>query len=103
MILLTAHMCIYRVIEKSRNPFLTHVVFVKKYITLKAENKKTMLYLVLETSTAVSDACIHSFTHVWCNPVKSSCVMETVHQTGYCRFVWHRRIGKCIPKLILAS
>jgi hypothetical protein len=26
-----------------------------------------------------------------------------VHQTRYCRFVWHRRIGKCIPKLVLAS
>jgi hypothetical protein len=54
-------------------------------------------------STAFSNACIHSFPHVWYNPVKSSCVTETVHQTKYCRFVWHRRIGKCIPKLILAS
>jgi hypothetical protein len=53
-------------------------------------------------STAFKDACIHSFPHVWCNPVKSSCVAETVHQTRYCLFVWHRRIGKCIPKLILA-
>jgi hypothetical protein len=42
---------LYRVIEESRNPFLTH----------------------------------------------------TVHQTRYCRFVWHRKIGKCIPKLILES
>jgi hypothetical protein len=58
---------------------------------------------VLEMSTAFSDACIHSFPHVWCNPVKSSCVKETVHQTRYCRFVWHSRIGKCIPKLILES
>jgi hypothetical protein len=24
-------------------------------------------------STAFSDACIHSFPHVWCNPVKSFC------------------------------
>jgi hypothetical protein len=54
-------------------------------------------------STAFSDACIHSFPHVWCHPVKSSCITETVHQTRYCRFVWRRRIGKCIPKLILAS
>jgi hypothetical protein len=54
-------------------------------------------------STASSDTYIHSFPHVWCNPVKSSCVTETVHQTRYCRFAWHRRIGKCMPKLILAS
>jgi hypothetical protein len=33
----------------------------------------------------------------------ASSVMEMVHQTRYCRFVWHRRIGKCIPKLIPAS
>jgi hypothetical protein len=54
-------------------------------------------------STAFSDACFHSFPHVWCNTVKSSCFSETVHQTRYCRFVWHRRIGKCIPLFILAS
>jgi hypothetical protein len=30
----------YRAIEKSRNLFLTHVIFVKKQITLKSENKK---------------------------------------------------------------
>jgi hypothetical protein len=50
--------------------------------------------------------CMHSFNffpYVWWNPVKSFCVMETVYQTRYCRFVWHRRVGKCIPKLILAS
>jgi hypothetical protein len=45
--------------------------------------------------------CIHSFPHVWYNPVKSSCVTETFHQKRYCRFVWHRKIGKCIPKLIM--
>jgi hypothetical protein len=54
-------------------------------------------------STAFSDACTHSFPHVWCNPVKRSCVTEAVHQTRYCRFVRHRRIGKFISKLILAS
>jgi hypothetical protein len=58
---------------------------------------------VLKISTAFSDACIHSFPHVWCNLVKSSCVTVTVHQTRYCRFVWLRRIEKCIPSLILAS
>jgi hypothetical protein len=62
-----------------------------------------MLYHVLEMSAAFSDACIHSLPHVLCNPVKSSCVTETVHQTRCCRFVWHSRIGKRIPKLFLAS
>jgi hypothetical protein len=33
----------------------------------------------------------------------AACVTETVHQTRYCRFVWHRKIGKSIFKLILAS
>jgi hypothetical protein len=32
-----------------------------------------MLYEVLEMSTAFSDACIQSFPHVLCNPVKSLC------------------------------
>jgi hypothetical protein len=54
-------------------------------------------------STAFSDARIHSFPHVSCNLVKSSCVTETVHQTKYCQFVWHKRIGKWIPKLIPSS
>jgi hypothetical protein len=49
-------------------------------------------------STAFSDAYIHSFPHVWCNPVK-----KPVHQTRYFCSVWHRRIGKCNPKLILGS
>jgi hypothetical protein len=65
--------------------------------------KKNNVFEVLEMSTTFSDAYIHSFPHVWCNPVKSSCVTETVHQTRYCRFVSHRRIEKCISKLILAS
>jgi hypothetical protein len=54
-------------------------------------------------STVLRDACIHSSPPIWCNLVKSSCVMETVHQTIYCQFVWHRRTGKCIPKPILAT
>jgi hypothetical protein len=68
-------------------------------------NQKTKKNVILsvEMSIAFSDACIHSFPHVWCNLVKSSCVTETVHQTRYCRFVWRRRIRKSIPKLILAS
>jgi hypothetical protein len=35
--------------------------------------QKTMLYQVLEMSTAFSNAWIHSFPHVWCNPLKSFC------------------------------
>jgi hypothetical protein len=66
-----------------------------------------MLFLVLEDSTAFSDACIHSFPHVLCNGtvfvLHDSCVPETVHQMTHCRFVWHRKIGKCIPKHILAG
>jgi hypothetical protein len=30
-------------------------------------------------------------------------VTETVHQAGYCRFVWHGEIEKCDNKLILES
>jgi hypothetical protein len=69
----------------------------KKINYTEIGKQKTMLYQVLEMSTAFSDACIHPSSHVWCNPVNSSCVTETVHQTRYCRFVWHKRIGKCIP------
>jgi hypothetical protein len=32
-----------------------------------------------------------------------SCITETVHKTRYHRFVWHKRIGKYIPKLLLTS
>jgi hypothetical protein len=68
-------------------------------------NQKTKINVILSVGNAhaFSDACIHSFPHVWCNLAKSSCVTEMVPQTRYCRFVWHRRIGKCIPKLILAN
>jgi hypothetical protein len=38
-----------------------------------------------------------------CNLVKNSCVTQTVHQTRYCRFVWHRRNGNCTAGLILTS
>jgi hypothetical protein len=31
------------------------------------------------------------------------CVTETVRQTWSCRFLWHRRLGKCALKIILAS
>lgn len=58
-----------------------------------------MLYYVLEVPTAVGDECVHSLPHVWCNLAKSPCITETLHQARYCRFVRHRRIGECIPKL----
>jgi hypothetical protein len=54
-------------------------------------------------STAPSDAFIHPFPHVWCNPVKSSCTTEMVHQTRNCQFGSHRRIWKCIPELVLTN
>jgi hypothetical protein len=49
-----------------------HVLLVKKikYIEIR---KKFMLYLVLAMSLMFSDACIHTFPHVWCNLVKSLC------------------------------
>jgi hypothetical protein len=31
------------------------------------------------------------------------CVTETVHQTRYCRTVWHKTIGKCTPEVTPAS
>jgi hypothetical protein len=41
--------------------------------------------------------------HVWCNPVKSFCSMEVVHQARHCLFVCQKRIWKSIPKLIPTS
>jgi hypothetical protein len=96
----------YKVIEKSCNPFLTHVLFVKKYITLKSENKKRCYF---ECWKCPPNSAMHAFTlflmfdAAWWRVSAVTCVTEMVHQTRYCRFVWHRRIGKCIPKLILAS
>jgi hypothetical protein len=69
-------------------------------------NQETKNNVILSVGNAHRfQRCMHSLF--------SSCLMqpgeeflqwpETVHQTIYCRFVWHRRIGKCIPKLILAS
>jgi hypothetical protein len=92
----------YRVIEKSSNTFWLMFYFSKTKLHSNQKTKNNVI-LLLEMSTAFSDAFIHSFPHDWCNPVKSSCVAETVHQTRYCRFVWHGKIGKCVPKLILAS
>jgi hypothetical protein len=68
-----------------------------------------------KTNVILSVGNIHRVQ--WCmNPLLSSCLMqpgnlsiiascvtETGYQKRYCRSVWRRRIGKCIPKLILAS
>lgn len=53
-------------------------------------------------SIAFSDASI-LFLYVRCSLEKRYCVRETVHQTRYCRFVWHRGTGKCIPERILEN
>jgi hypothetical protein len=37
-------LCLYRVIEKSHNPFLTHVLRVKKINYIEIRKQKTMLY-----------------------------------------------------------
>jgi hypothetical protein len=82
---------IYRVIEKSRNPFLTQVLFVKKKLHWNQKTKeKTMLY-----STNIY------YTNFWKCPPRSamrafkrflmfdaslwrvSALTETVHQTRY--------------------
>jgi hypothetical protein len=51
-------------------------------------------------SDALSSSCLMQSGEEF---LSASCVTETIHQMRYCRFVWHRRIGKCVPKLILAS
>jgi hypothetical protein len=89
--------------RKVTQPILDTCCVCQKINYIETRKQKTMSYYVLEMSTAFSDASIHSFPHILCFPVKSFCVTETVHQTRYCRYVWHRRIWKCIPKLILAS
>jgi hypothetical protein len=48
--------------------------------------------------------CMHSqFSSCLMQPREEFCVTETVHEMGYYLFVWHKRIGKCIPKLIPSS
>jgi hypothetical protein len=69
----------------------------------RERNTRVMKELNTEPTIAFRDASIHPFSRVRCNAVNISCVMGTVHQTKDCRFVWHRRIGKCDPKLIMAS
>jgi hypothetical protein len=55
--------------------------------------KQKQLYWVLETSAAFSEACIRCFPHVWCSPVKDSCVTETVHQTIYSQLLRYKESG----------
>jgi hypothetical protein len=90
------------VIAKSCNSFLAHALLSKNKLHWSQKTKNNVMLYVGNVHRV--QRCVHSlFPHVWWNPVKSFCVTETVHQTRYCRFVRHRRIGKCIPKLILAS
>jgi hypothetical protein len=99
---LTSYLLIYRVIENSRSPFLARVLFVKKIHW----NQKTKNNVVLNVENVHSvQRCMHSlFSSCFMQPGEELLQWpETVHQTRYCRFVWHRTIGKCIPKLILAS
>jgi hypothetical protein len=56
--------------SKSHATHYWHMFYLSKNKLHLNQKKKTMLYYVLEMSTAFSDACIHSFPHVWCNPVK---------------------------------
>jgi hypothetical protein len=73
-----------------------HVPRCQNEITPKPETKNNVMQ-TLEVS-----ACVHLFLHVWCNPL-NSCVTETVHRMRHDPSVWHRRIEKCVPKIILAS
>lgn len=44
---------------------------------------------------------INCFPRVLLNSEDSSCVNDMIQKTTYCLFVWHRRIGKCVPKLVI--
>lgn len=55
-------------------------------------------------SAVFSGACICSFSCGWIVSVlHASCITEMVYQMRYCQFLLHRKIWKCIPKLILAN
>jgi hypothetical protein len=68
-------------------------------------NQKTKSNVVLRVGNVHRvQRCTYSlFSSCLMQPSQEFCVTETVHQTRYCKFVWHRRIEKCIPKLFLAS
>jgi hypothetical protein len=71
----------------SRNPFLTRLSKNKLHWNQK---QKTMLQMS-------ATFCIVTY-HRTVSVLHTSCITETVHQTRNCQFIWHRRIGKCIPK-----
>jgi hypothetical protein len=88
----------YCVTGKSCNPFLTHVLFVKKIFNETRKHKECYN----KCRRCPSCSAMHPFSLFLTfnkTPENSSSVTETVHQTRYCRFDWHRRVGK----LILAS
>jgi hypothetical protein len=73
--------------SKSHATHSWHMFYLSKNKLHWNQKTKTMLYYVLEMSTAFSNACIQSFSHVWCNPVKSFCSDRMVHQMRYCQFI----------------
>jgi hypothetical protein len=85
----------YRVIGKSRDPFLTYVLFVKNK---SYWNQKT------KNSAIVS---VPDFRRVVCHCLQGTISLprasEGVHHTRYCRIVWHSRTGKCNAELIVGS
>jgi hypothetical protein len=87
-------------IEKSPNPPQTNVLFVKKNTQIREQKASNSLSFGNDHRV---QRCMHSLFSVWRNPVNSSCVMQTVHQTRYCWFDRHRGIGKSIPKVILSG
>jgi hypothetical protein len=83
--------------RKVTHPFLTHVL------------SKNKLHLSQETKPSAgnvhrSHRCMDShFSSRLMQHGKELLCKGTVHRATYCRPVWHRRIGRSILKLILAS
>jgi hypothetical protein len=68
----------------------TSSIFQKTNYTEIRKQKNNVIYSFGNVHRG--QRCMHSLSSL------CSCVTETVHQTRYCRFVWHKRIAKCIPK-----
>jgi hypothetical protein len=87
---------LYTVIEKSHNRFLTHVLFVKKYIVFKSENR-----VILSAGNVHRvQRCMHSLSFLKFERFLS-CTFPMPRKRLTSRFVWHMSIEKCIAKLIL--
>jgi hypothetical protein len=94
---------LYRMIEKSHNPFLTHVLFVKKINYTEIRKQKTTF---IKCCKCLPRSAMHAFNLFlvfdatrW----RVSAVTFEMHSSMFCFNSWHWRIGKCIPKLILAN